>query len=211
MRTVAFFTFLIFTGHCLAQENDTISLPKEIQKQIDYRDSIYSPLNKTKKCTIYCNSDSLKMVVSDGYIAKGVDFDKSYTIDHKDPLPYKPNKGNMNVLFLHFQPNPSDNEEIGDCPSSNLVVFLDIGELENQSEKSISENIQLALYTGGPFYRFDIEGKINGKIEIVNIKDGIAHIVLFLNFDLVDEDMTDVKLETQIRIINQSDINKNFG
>ena len=211
MRTVTFLTFLIITSHCLAQENDTISFPKEIQKQIDYRDSIYSPLNEISKCSIYCNNDSLKMAVSDGYIAKGVDFDKSYKIDLKNPLPYNPNKGNKNVLFLHFQPNPSGNEEMGDCPSSNLVVFLDIGKLEKRSDKSISENIQFALFTGGPFYRFDVEGKINGKIEIVKIKDGIAHIILFLNFDLVDENMTSIKLETQIRIINQSDINKNFG
>ena len=206
MRILTFLILLIIVINSFAQENDTIAIPKEIQQQIDYRDSIYSPLNETKLCYVFCdNDDSLKMFVADGYIAKDADFKKKYKIGINDPIPYKPKKGNKNVLFLHFQPD--FNAEMKDCPSSNLVVFLDIGELEKQDLKKISKNIQLALYTGGgPFYRFKTKGKINGNIEIVSVENDIAHIILFLDFDLVDENITGVKLETDIRIIEQKEI-----
>lgn len=205
MRILPFLILLITAIDCFPQDNDTIAIPKEIQQQTDYRDSIYSPLNEIQSCYIFCdNRDSLKMIVSDGYIVKGVDFNNKYKIEVNHPLPYKPNKGNKNVLFLHFQPD--FNEDMKGCPSSNLVVFLELGELKKQEAKEISENIQLALYTGGPFYRFQTKGKIIGDIEIVNIENDIAHMVLFLDFELVDENITGVKIETYIRIVEQFDI-----
>ncbi|MDX9890454.1 MAG: hypothetical protein WC142_09405 [Bacteroidales bacterium] len=211
MRISTFIILFFATAiYSFAQENDTISIPKEIQQQIEYRDSIYLPINDTKLCYVFCdNDDSLRMVVADGYIAKGVDFKKNCKIEINAPLPYEPKKGNKNVLFLHFQPD--FNAEMKDCPSSNLAVFLDIGELGKQDLSKISKNIQLALYTGGPFYKFKTKGKIRGKIEVVNIENDIAHIVLILDFDLVEENITRVKVETYVRIIKQQDINKNFG
>ena len=205
MRISNLFILLITVFNSFAQENDTIAFPKEIQLQIEYRDSIYSPLNETKSCFIFCdNGDSSKMVVADGYIVKSVDFKKKYKIDFSELLPYKPEQGKKNVLFLHFQPDFE--EEMKDCPSSNLVVFLEIDDLKEPNSKNISKNIQLALYTGGPFFRFTTKKDITGTLEIVNIDNEIAHIILFLAFDLVDENITGVKLETKIRIINQLDI-----
>lgn len=205
MRVAILFILLITVFISSAQENDKISFPKEIQLQIEYRDSIYSPLNETKSCYIFCdNSDSSKMVVADGYIVKCVDFKKEYKIDNSGYLPYKPEEGKNNVLFLHFQPDFE--EEMKDCPSSNLVVFLELNDLKEKESNKISENIQLALYTGGPFYRFETKKDVTGKIEIVNIENEVAHIILSLDFDLVDENITGVKLETKIRIIKQQDI-----
>ena len=205
MRIATLFILLIIVFNSFAQENDTIAFPKEIQLQIEYRDSIYSPLSETKFCYIFCdNGDSSKMVVADGYIVKSVDFKKKYKIDINELLPYKPEQGKRNVLFLHFQPD--FNEEMKDCPSSNLAVFLELDDLKKQNAKKISKNIQLALYTGGPFYRFTTKKGIMGTLEIANIENEIAHIILFLDFDLVDENITGVKLETDIRIIEQQDI-----
>lgn len=205
MRIKILLLLFIVSLNSFAQYNDTIVLPDEFQQQINYRDSIYSPLNSTKLNYIFCdNNDSVKMLISDGYILKNVDFNKEYKIDYKELLPYKPEPGKKNVLFLHFQPD--FNEEIKGCPSSNLVVFLELDNLKKHKSKKVSQNIQLALYTGGPFYSFETKNDINGKIEISNIENKIAHITLYLYFELEEENITGVKLETDIRIIELKDI-----
>lgn len=171
----------------------------------EYIDSVYSPLKETTLCYIFCDDgDSLEMYIPEGYIVTGADFNKDHQINLEGVLPYKPDPGEKSVLFLHFQPVRT--AKMIKCPSSNLVVFLELEELTRHRAKDISENIQLALFTGGPFYRYTTKSAVRGQIEVVHIENGVAHIILFLDFEIDEENITGIKLETRLSIIQQQDI-----
>ena len=159
--------------------------------------------SETKKCIFYCNEDSVKMRIDKGYIITEVSFESNENIPFGKSLPFTPKKGAKNVLFIHFQPEEFKN----DCPSSNLALFIELESLRNDEPIKISENIQFAMFTGGPFYRFETKGKTKGTIQITDVNKGMANVILKLEFGLAEENITSLELDSKLTIIKQKDVN----
>jgi len=150
--------------------NNQIEFSKEMEKDIMFLDSIYSPLKRPENVFItYCSDgDSSVLEPMAGYIIKNVDFEKQDTIYvcTLTPLDFVPPKGNKNILFLHFQPKYFIADL--DCDSTNLVIATELPVLDDLVlNLNILNNTQLSFFTGMHYLPFEqnVYGSITLKQE----------------------------------------------
>ena len=201
------FSFLVVSVSSVLCQTDQ-EIWKKITQENNYRDSIYSPLlNNCTDCVIFCsNGDSSVLSPQAGYIVKKVSFNANDIIECNELLPYKPTiRGKQNVLFLYFNPDLTENAK---CNSSNFVLFIDSGSLRKRNKRQISKSVQFALFAGpgGPFLRFEKTLETNGWIKIVDVKNGIAHIRLGLDFGIREEDYNSIMLDFRVRVLGFEEI-----
>lgn len=194
--------FLLLILNCKGTvKNESGSAEEEIKAEEMYLEAV-GTLTETINCKFYCNQNSTEMLIDQGYIVVGASFKSEENIPYGEKNPFEPKKGLKSVLFIHFQPD-FEKIENGDCPSSNLVIFLEIESIEDSAWRDISKNIQFALFTGGPFYKFETKGETKGEIKITEAGEGVVDVKLKLEFGLVEENITGVELDSKLTVINQ--------